>query len=833
MSDATPAKPVLDAPLWESIPAALAHRQQWVLWKYEWSGKRSCWLKVPYYVAGGRRTDVQGCERDRQRLATLPVVRAAYERKAGFADAFSGIGFAFLPDDGLMGIDLDKHVDPISGAMSERCQKIIAAFNTFTEISPSGTGVHLYLLGKTETAKSNDIGVEMFCEKQYFTVTGKHVAGTPMEVVQADEAAVRRMHVTIQEAKDRLKVAANPPAQQVAGAKVVPVARAGRDDFRYVNDVAMAALHAWVPVLFGGREIKSGAGYRVTSKALGRDLQEDLSINPNGIVDFGVADMGDARGGARTPIDLVAEWGPGTGKPRDALLWLAKVLSVQLQPYAPPPVAGSAAAKAGRANDSAAAGGEVVGEDASASGGGSAGNGGGGKRKKRGGHDDDGEGLGPLWDKLVHGKNGLLDCRENVMYCMLLAPVLAGMVRLNKFTLLLDRARDTPWGHAAGEWDEEDDLMLGEYLLSTFGLSIKAKSTLRDGVMMAARHDKYNPIEDMIRAEPWDGVQRLEHWLTEVYGIDERPYTQLIGKCFMMGLVNRAINPGCKFDYMLILKGEQGLKKSSAWRALAYPYFTDNAIRVGEKDSQMAQQLAWIVESAELESLNKSESTAIKQYLSAQEDWYRPPYGAQMVRAKRHFVNVGTTNADAFLRDATGDRRFWPIEVFQVNAERLTELRQQLLAEALVRLEAGERYWPDRDEEKSLIFPEQEQFKRSDPWEDLLDNYVNGSDGLKLGDKAPSARSFFPRTEMYQVLQIKADRMDNAGVMDQRISNAMKVLGFKIHRETTGKRLRGFLRVLLEDVAGGAEQTPVNHFDAGMGYAPAVAQKGGGHALPF
>ena len=96
---------------------------------------------------------------------------------------------------------------------------------------------------------------------------------------------------------------------------------------------------------------------------------------------------------------------------------------------------------------------------------------------------------------------------------------------------------------------------------------------------------------------------------------------------------------------------------------------------------------------------------------------------------------------------------------------------------------AGERYWPDRDEEKTLIFPEQEPFKRSDPWEDLLDAYVNGNDGLHVNDPAPLRRQFFPRTELYQVLQIKPDRVDNAGQMDTRISNAMKSLGFKVQSQ--------------------------------------------------
>lgn len=231
-------------------------------------------------------------------------------------------------------------------------------------------------------------------------------------------------------------------------------------------------------------------------------------------------------------------------------------------------------------------------------------------------------------------------------------------MRLNDFTRLIERSRTAPWGHPQGEWNEEDDLMLGEYLLRTYRLSVKAKGTLRDGVTMAARSCRFNPVVDRIKAEAWDGEARLETWLHKVYGVEDRPYTRLIGKCFFMGLVKRATQPGCKFDYMLIIKGEQGLTKSSAFRAIADPFFTDNGVKVGEKDSLMAQQLAWIVESAELESMNKADTTAIKQYLSAQEDWYRPPYGAQLIKAPRHFVNVGTTNADTFLKDATGDRRF-------------------------------------------------------------------------------------------------------------------------------------------------------------------------------
>lgn len=840
-----PTPPAALAPVWETIPAALANLQQWVLWKFEWDPKRNAWLKVPYYVMGGRRTGDQGSDRDRGRLATLAVARRAFEKAAGTPSAWTGVGFGFLPDDGLIGIDLDKCRDLETGQLSERAAKIVQAFHSFTELSPSGRGLHIYLLGHTQTAKSNDIGVEMFCEKQYFTVTGHHMEGTPLDVVQADEAAVRRMHKTIEEAKALYRP--SPPAQAPAAQRSTPGARDGRDDFAYVNGEAMRALHVWVPALFGGREVKSGQGYRLSPKALGRDLQEDLSIKPEGIVDWGVADMGDARQGKRTPVDVVMEWGPGTAKAAEALHWLAQALGIVLE-------------KPGKKNSikGAAAGLGDVGEAQPPAAEPEADAGGGGdgappakppKKRKRRDDDGDGGGDGPdgglvdLYNRLVMHRGRPMDCRENVMYALQLDPTLKGLTRFNDFTRLIERSRLTPWGHPAGEWNDEDDLMLGEYLLREHRLGVKAKGTLRDGVLMAARSCRFNPVVDLIRAKKWDGVDRLDTWLPTVYRLAQRKdqkeaerlaaYVRLIGRCFFMGLVNRAINPGCKFDYMLIIKGEQGLAKSTLFRAIAGPFFTDNGTKVGEKDSLMAQQLAWIVESAELESLNKADSTAIKQYLSVQDDLYRPPYGAQMVKAPRHFVNVGTTNADTFLKDATGDRRFWPLEVFEVFLELLKSMLPQLLAEALVRLERKEQYWPTREEEKTLIFPEQEQFKRLDSWEDVLHEYVNNPVSPKIGKPAGATREFFATTELYEAMGIKADRIDANGNMDERMARAMKVLGFERGRETTGNpRRRGFKRLKLDQDAVAAAEEAAKADPPGVAPSPIDQGAQGAAGLP-
>lgn len=761
--------PVVAPPVWDSIPDRLATRQQWLLWKFEHKEGATKPAKMPYYVLGGRRNREQGSDGDRERLATLAVVRRAYER-----GGWSGIGFAFLPDDGLIGIDIDGAIDPTTGVVSERCANIIKACNSFTEYSVSGKGVHIIVQGKTDTNKCNDIGVEVFCKSQFFIFTGNRYPDTPPDVVTIDEGVLRRLHATVNEAKEAAAAAKQgernkdkqPPRQRQSAEPAGNDADTLNNDFKRVNEVAMASLHAWVPSLFPSATSK-GEGYRVTSKALNRNLQEDLSISPEGIVDFGVADMGDPQQGKRTPIDLVMEWLPAA-KPRDALHWLAQRIGVELTKPTK-----KATPKASRAIAPAPAG----------------------EADNAGDGDDE---CVDVLDRLVLMRGRPMDCRENVMYCLQLDPVLKELVKQNDFTHLIERSRVTPWGHPAGDWNEEDDLMLGEYLLRTYGLSVKATSTLRNGVLMAARSSKYNPVLDLIHSEKWDGVDRLDHWLADVYEVEDRPYTRLIGKCFIMGLVKRALQPGCKFDYMLIIKGEQGLKKSTAFRALAYPFFTDNAIRMGDKDSLMAMQLVWIAESAELESLNKSETTQIKQFLSAQEDMFRPPYGSQLIRAKRHSVNVGTTNADEFLKDATGDRRFWPLEVKVVNEELLAGMRLQLFAEALHRLNAGEPYWPNKEQEKELVFPEQAPFKRTDTWEDIIDAYVNRDTPDKHDDpNSPvnAKRDFFSRAEIYErALLIKADRIDGAGNMDTRIGNAMRVLGFDKHRQTTGKRTRGFLR---------------------------------------
>lgn len=175
------------------FPIELTSRKQWLLWSFEqYEGDKKP-RKVPYYINGKKRTGTQGSPEDLAQLATYQQAKNALE----FGD-YSGLGFAFLPNDGLIGIDIDhnEHRDP------QLAQKIITGLNTYTELSPSGKGYHLFVLGNTKTFKNNDIGIEVFSNSQFFTMTGNQIEGTPNEVNQISEKALNRLREIVKPTRE-------------------------------------------------------------------------------------------------------------------------------------------------------------------------------------------------------------------------------------------------------------------------------------------------------------------------------------------------------------------------------------------------------------------------------------------------------------------------------------------------------------------------------------------------------------------------------------------------------------------------------------------------------
>jgi hypothetical protein len=186
-----------------SVPVAMRAKPQWLAWRFEQKPGDKKPSKVPYYLSGKRRMGEQGSAEDRAALAGFDEVCTA-----AATGKFSGIGFAFLPGDGLIGIDIDGAINPETGEISERAAAIIAACNSYTEYSPSRKGVHIIVQGESETFKSNDIGLEVFCGRQFFTVTGSPYAGSPPDVAPIRASVLARLKATVDEAKNKGRASA-------------------------------------------------------------------------------------------------------------------------------------------------------------------------------------------------------------------------------------------------------------------------------------------------------------------------------------------------------------------------------------------------------------------------------------------------------------------------------------------------------------------------------------------------------------------------------------------------------------------------------------------------
>lgn len=254
-----------------------------------------------------------------------------------------------------------------------------------------------------------------------------------------------------------------------------------------------------------------------------------------------------------------------------------------------------------------------------------------------------------------------------------------------------------------------------------------SKETAAEATIKVAKENAVNPPRDYFERLRWDGVKRLDAWLTYYLGADEQPpeYLALVGSKWLIGAVSRIYQPGCKFDSVLILEGVQGLGKSVALRTLATfggeEFFCDSVGDIRNKDTIMTLQGKVIVEMAELASFKKNENEEIKAFITRQVDEYRPPYGRGVQKRPRYFVLAGSTNEidEGYLTDDTGNRRYWPVKCKAADVAALAEAREQLWAEAAQRYKAGERTYLDPGE---LRFSTHEQKTRlmEDAWQEQI-----------------------------------------------------------------------------------------------------------------
>ena len=253
-----------------------------------------------------------------------------------------------------------------------------------------------------------------------------------------------------------------------------------------------------------------------------------------------------------------------------------------------------------------------------------------------------------------------------------------------------------------------------------------------DAVKTLAFQNEFDPILELLdqaQAE-WDGTPRLDTWTIDYMKAKPTKLNKAIGRKVLIAAVRRARDPGCKFDNITTLEGEEGWNKSTAIRILADDeYFSDQSI-LGARDKEIQEQLAgiWMHELADLTGLKKADVDHVKAFASRQTDRARPAYGKVRIDKKRRSIDWATTNDDEWMQSQTGNRRFWPIAVGVIDIEALQRDRLQLLGEAAHYESEGETLVLDE-----LLWldakAEQEKRRVKHPWEDILANMPDEVDG--------------------------------------------------------------------------------------------------------
>jgi hypothetical protein len=244
----------------------------------------------------------------------------------------------------------------------------------------------------------------------------------------------------------------------------------------------------------------------------------------------------------------------------------------------------------------------------------------------------------------------------------------------------------TPWGGVTGEPVQDiDAIRIKDWCAEHYRFEPPV-NLVHEVIERLGDQNAYHPIRDMLNSlAEWDGTPRVDTWLRDHFGA-KGPDTYL-GEVlfkFLAGMISRVLNPGVQFDWMLILEGEQGVGKSTFARELAGDaYFADWLPDLADKDAAQLLQGTWLVEMGELAQLRKNEIETVKAFVTRRVDKYRPSFGRATIEAPRQSVFMGTTNASQYLRDDTGNRRFIPVMVGNLDVKALRRDRNQLLAEVL------------------------------------------------------------------------------------------------------------------------------------------------------
>lgn len=331
------------------------------------------------------------------------------------------------------------------------------------------------------------------------------------------------------------------------------------------------------------------------------------------------------------------------------------------------------------------------------------------------------------------------------------------------------------------EWNgaplADEDIIEIRLIIEEAGASVGFEpnaADVRQAVYRHAQEHKFDPVREYLDSLSWDKQPRLDTWLNVYMGAPDHEMIAVFGAKFLIGSVARAYSPGCQMDNMLVFEGKQGAGKTTAVAALfGRDYMISSISDFKSRDASIYLQGRWVAEIAELAALSKTDIRDVKKFLTETVDQYRPVNGKEVIDRPRRTVFVGTTNEHQYLKDATGNRRFWPVPCGVVKVDAIAADRDQLWAEAVHRYRTGEPWWLTDEAQIAASEAVQGDRAEQDPWGEFIDAWLDEPENRSL-DFVTAA------SILRNAIKMTADRIGRNDEM--RVANHLSKRGWRHHK---------------------------------------------------
>lgn len=330
----------------------------------------------------------------------------------------------------------------------------------------------------------------------------------------------------------------------------------------------------------------------------------------------------------------------------------------------------------------------------------------------------------------------LENCLTNLVLILANDDTWRGVLAYDDFSNQIVTPKAPPFTRHSAQWSDADALEAKMWIEKNYALRPNS-AAMCEAILTVAKRSSFNVVTKYLDSLEDQGRETLDTWLIDFFGAPDTPYVRAVGAKWLISAVARAYNPGVKVDTVLILEGKQGLKKSRVLEQLCpdLAWFTDGLSDFGSKAQAEEVEGKWIIELGELKGFGR-ELEQIKAFVTRRAENYRPAYARYSVHSKRKCVFAGTINPSnaGYLRDETGNRRFWPVACSNKAPELTPALRDQLWAEARSRFQHGEHWWLEDEALTEAATKEQAQRVYLDPWHEKIDYALIGKEDTSVDE---------------------------------------------------------------------------------------------------